>query len=290
MACFIGVVLAVIASVLLSTPQPSDIRDCITAKMHEVRLCPADKSYTRFKGISPYIRHAVIVSEDSSFYDHSGLDFHELKKSFEENLKAGRFARGGSTITQQLAKNVYLSSEKSLFRKAREALLAVRIEKTLKKDEILEKYLNVVEFGPDIHGVEAATRFYFGKKPSDVSVLEGAWLAFVLPNPKKYSTSFRKRELTKFARSQLKIIVQRMARFGRIASHEEQEALDQLQNMFKPAADLEDEADSSELSDHEILDVLESNTDSEEDLPVDAPPEEIDDSSKSAIEVDSDES
>ncbi len=235
--CFLALLTALAGAALLSAPRPDDIKKCIVAKMHSVPLCPTDKAYVRIKNISPYIRHAVIVSEDAGFYGHNGLDFHELRMSFEENLKAGRFARGGSTITQQLAKNVYLSGDKSLVRKAREALIALQLEKTLTKDEILEKYLNVVEFGPDIYGVAKATQYYFGKAPADVDVLEGAWLAFVLPNPKQYSQSFRKRELTRFARSRLQVIVRRMARYKRITADAEAQALERLAHMFKPIED-----------------------------------------------------
>lgn len=233
--CCVAVLAAVAGAVLLSTPRPDDIKGCIVAKMHNVPLCPADKRYVMLNSISPHIRNAVIVSEDAGFYGHKGLDFYELKMSFEENLKEGRFARGGSTITQQLAKNVYLSADKSLVRKAKEALIAVQLEMALSKDEILEKYLNVVEFGPGIYGVAKASQYYFGKSPAEVSVLEGAWLAFLLPNPKQYSQSFRKRELTRFARSQLQVIVNRMGKYKRINPDEEAYALDQLANMFKPA-------------------------------------------------------
>lgn len=242
--CFLAVIVAIAGALLLSAPRPNDIKSCITATMHNVSLCATDKSYVKFSAISPHIRNAVIVSEDAGFYGHSGLDFYELKMSFEENLKEGRFARGGSTITQQLAKNVYLSGEKSLVRKAREALIALQIEKILTKDEILEKYLNVVEFGPNIYGVKKATQHYFDKSPSEVTVLEGAWLAFLLPNPAKYSQSFRKRELTNFARNQIKIIVIRMARYSRITLEEEADALAQLENMFRPVEELEDSVEA----------------------------------------------
>ncbi|MCM2282128.1 MAG: transglycosylase domain-containing protein, partial [Bdellovibrionaceae bacterium] len=245
---FLAVVIALIGAALLTTPRPDDIRGCLTAKMHNIRLCPTEASYVKLKNISPHIRNAVLVSEDGGFYDHKGIDFYELRMSFEENLKEGRFARGGSTLTQQLAKNVYLSGEKSLIRKAREALIALQIEKILSKDEILERYLNVVEFGPKIYGVKQASSFYFGRAPSEVTVLEGAWLAFLLPNPTQYSASFRKRELTRFARTQLQTIVRRMARFQRITRDEEALALAQLENMFKPVEELIDPALEAELN------------------------------------------
>lgn len=216
--------------------------------MFNVPLCPTDANYTPIRQIAPAIKHAVIVSEDSTFYSHQGLDLYELRKTIDENLKEGKIVRGGSTITQQLAKNVYLNGEKSFLRKIREALIAVRLEKILSKDEILERYLNVVEFGPNIYGVKKASQFYFGKAPAQVSVLEGAWLAFVLPNPKKYSQSFRTRQLTKFASSQLKTIIIRMARFGKISADDEQIALGQLESMFQPYVDPNEDLTQEELN------------------------------------------
>jgi len=240
--CFLGMLWALVGWALLSTPRPSNIRECLVAQMYQVSLCEKDPTYTSLAQISPYIQHAVIVSEDASFYDHKGLDFFELRSSLETNLKEGRAVRGGSTITQQLAKNVYLSGEKTIGRKVKEAILAVQIEQMLSKGEILEKYLNVVEFGPQIFGVSQASKFYFDKTPAQVSIVEASWLAFVLPNPEKYSASFRKKELTPFARSQLRVIVERMARFKRISDAEAADALAQIESMFKPVAALEGEA------------------------------------------------
>ena len=103
--------------------------------------------------ISPHLREAVVLAEDARFFQHRGFDWRELEASAERNLRAGRFARGGSTISMQLAKNLYLGTEKSLWRKLKEALLTVKIERSLSKGRILELYLGVVELGDGVFGV-----------------------------------------------------------------------------------------------------------------------------------------
>ncbi len=138
------------AWILISTPRPTNIKSCFVTVMYQVHLCPQEPGYTPIRDIPHAVKMAVVVSEDGSFYDHSGFDWFELQESFKKNLRAGHFARGGSTITQQLAKNLYLTKEKSIFRKIREAILAIQIEEILSKEEILEKYFNVVEFGPKV--------------------------------------------------------------------------------------------------------------------------------------------
>ncbi len=234
--CVIGLIGVAIGAFFLTTPRPTDIRGCITTRLFKVRLCPSDPSYARLKDISPNLKNAILASEDSSFYHHGGIDWFELKESMSKNWKKGAWARGGSTITQQLAKNVYLSAEKSLLRKAREALIAVQLESTLSKDEILEKYLNVIEFGENIYGVRKASQHYFGKSPSQLTAAESAFLAFLLPSPKKYSVSFRKKQLTPFALSQTRIIVNRLQKFNKISEGEKSEALYQLAYLFGGAS------------------------------------------------------
>lgn len=165
-------------------------------------------SYDR---ISPNLRRAVIVSEDSAFYDHEGIDVDELKKSFETNLEKGKLARGGSTITQQLAKNLYLSPSKNPYRKVRELLITRALERELTKKRILEIYLNVVEFGERVYGAEAAARFYFKKPASALSPSEAALLAGCLPNPRKMNPGAPSKRL----RSRQRIILSRMNRWGR---------------------------------------------------------------------------
>jgi monofunctional biosynthetic peptidoglycan transglycosylase len=230
--CCVGLLVSAVAYLLLSTPRPTDIRNCITTEMYHVKLCPKSPDYVRIKEISSLAKNAVIVSEDGAFYSHQGIDWFELRESFNTNWERGTFARGGSTITQQLAKNVYLSSEKSLVRKVREAIIALQIETILSKDEILEKYLNVVEFGPNLYGIGPASRFYFGKTPAQLTAAESAFLAFLLPNPKKYSVSFRKKQLTPFARSRLREIVSRLGRYHKISQEEVAQGLYQVDHFY----------------------------------------------------------
>ncbi len=137
--------------------------------------------------ISPYLIKAVLIAEDDKFWKHEGFDYEAIQKALEKDLKAGNYKYGGSTITQQLARNLYLSPEKSIIRKIFEAILTWRIEKTLPKKRILELYLNVAEWGEGIFGAEAASRRYFGKPAAALTPLEAARLASVLPNPRKYN-------------------------------------------------------------------------------------------------------
>lgn len=136
--------------------------------------------------ISPHLRHAVVAAEDASFFTHEGFDWEGIKEAAMHNLEAGEFKRGGSTITQQLAKNLYLSSERSLFRKGKEALIAWKLEQHLPKKRILELYLNVAEWGHGVYGAEAAAQHHFGKPAHELTSDEAAWLAAMLPSPRRY--------------------------------------------------------------------------------------------------------
>jgi monofunctional biosynthetic peptidoglycan transglycosylase len=135
--------------------------------------------------ISERLIQAVIMGEDSMFYTHRGFDFYELKESIRKNWERGGYVRGASTITQQLAKNLFLSTEKSIQRKIKEAVLAYRLERDLSKDRILEIYLNVIEWGEDLYGAEAAARTYFGKSAAGLDAAEAALLAGMIPNPRR---------------------------------------------------------------------------------------------------------
>lgn len=216
----------------LSIPSAKDLDSCITTKMYRLRLCRGDENYVPLKQISPAFQNAVVVSEDGAFWEHKGIDWVELRKSFETNLEKGRFARGGSTITQQLAKNVYLYPDKSLWRKAKEAVIATRIERQYSKKLILEKYLNVVEFDNGVYGVKQAAKHYFDKRPIDLSIAEGAWLAFLLPNPRKYSASFHRDQLSPFALKQILEIIDRLARYKKISEEDRLLASQQAKGLF----------------------------------------------------------
>lgn len=148
---------------------------------------PANARWTPLGRVSPEVTLCVVAAEDARFWQHDGFDWKELRNSLERNLEEKEFARGGSTITMQLAKNLFLWREKSLVRKLFEAYLTWRLEHTLEKRRILELYLNVVEWGPGVYGIGEASRYYFGKPPSDVSLGEAALLAVTLPNPIRWN-------------------------------------------------------------------------------------------------------
>ena len=138
-------------------------------------------SYAR---MSYHLKDAVRVAEDGSFWTHDGVDYQQVKESIEANLERREFARGASTITQQLAKNLFLSPSKNPIRKMRELLIARRLEAELTKQRILELYLNVIEWGDGIYGAEAAARKYFGKRAGELNAEESAMLAAVIINPR----------------------------------------------------------------------------------------------------------
>lgn len=157
--------------------------------------------------ISPHLIHAVISSEDGNFYSHQGIDMFELKKAFEADMKAHQFKHGGSTITQQLIKNVFLSPKKTLTRKIREIFWALLIEKKLSKKEILEFYINMVEWGPGMYGVLKASQVYFQKSPMNLTPKEGAFLAMLLPSPRRYYSYFKNKYLTAWAEKRVNHIL-----------------------------------------------------------------------------------
>jgi monofunctional biosynthetic peptidoglycan transglycosylase len=138
--------------------------------------------------ISHYLIKAVLIAEDDKFWRHEGFDYDAIRKAFEKDIREKKLKLGGSTITQQLVKNLYLSPEKNPVRKMREAIITWRIERALSKKRILELYLNVVEWGDyGIFGIEAASRHYYGKPASALNAQEASRLAAVLPNPRKYN-------------------------------------------------------------------------------------------------------
>jgi len=142
------------------------------------------QEWVSYGRISPHLKRAVTVSEDAAFWDHEGVDYFELRASLERNWREGRVVRGASTITQQLAKNLYLSESRTPMRKFRELLIARRLEAELSKARILEIYLNVIEWGDGIYGIEAAARTYFRKSASALAPAEAALLAGAIINPR----------------------------------------------------------------------------------------------------------
>jgi monofunctional glycosyltransferase len=146
-----------------------------------------EHSWTGINQISPSALKAVISMEDGSFFRHKGIDWKELNTSLKVNLRRGRSVRGGSTITMQTAKNLFLTTNKSLLRKTKEFIITFRMEKELTKKGILRNYINAVEWGEGIYGIGKASEVYFKKDPRDLNANESARLAAVIPSPLKHS-------------------------------------------------------------------------------------------------------
>jgi monofunctional biosynthetic peptidoglycan transglycosylase len=183
----------------------------------EVEIKPGKPSHwVNLQDISHFGKWAIVLSEDWAFYQHEGLDVEQIKVALSEMLSAERF-RGASTITQQMVKNVLLSDSRTLWRKLHEIILAQKVEKVLSKDRILELYLNSIEFGPGIYGIKVAAKHYFRKSPAGLTPRESAFLAMLLPSPKRYYVSFKKKHLTRFARIRMKAILTKL-RMGKIIS------------------------------------------------------------------------
>lgn len=159
--------------------------------------------------VSPYVMKAIIIAEDDKFWSHEGFDFEAMQKAIEKDLKKKKFKVGGSTISQQLAKNLYLSPSKNPVRKIKEAILTWRLENNLSKRRIIELYINVVEWGEGIFGIEAAAKRYFGKSAASLSAYEAARLAAVLPNPRRLNAAGDSRYVRKQADLIYRIMVKR---------------------------------------------------------------------------------
>ena len=159
-----------------------------------------------YNQISPELRRAVLIAEDDAFFQHEGVDFVQLRQSFQMDLARGTFVRGASTITQQLAKNLYLSPSKNPLRKVREFIIARRLEAELKKERILELYLNEIEWGDGVYGIEAASQMYYHRPSSSLTAVEAALLAGAIVNPRKLNPAHPSKRLLR----RQQIILKRM--------------------------------------------------------------------------------
>ncbi len=213
-AILLGAVLVWLAYELISFPNISKLQteNPTTTSLIEYRISEAKSEgiepkkmmiWQPIEQISPNLQKAVLAGEDSHFFQHDGFDWDAINKAWEEAKKEGEaeakkegdydpngwippmpsFKRGASTVTQQLAKNLYLSEERSLFRKGREALITYFLERQLSKKRILEIYLNVIEWGDGVYGAEAASRYYFKKSASNLTADEAAYLSAMIPSP-----------------------------------------------------------------------------------------------------------
>ena len=216
-----------IAFQLLTLPDVSDLKKEnpeITALMRqrEREAQAVGKKARRYQiwvpqsAVSNHLKSAVLIGEDDAFYQHEGYDLEQIKESFIKNWEKGGVVRGGSTITQQLAKNLYLSTSKNPLRKFKEFLIARRLEEELSKRRILEIYLNVIEWGDGIYGAEAASRTYFNKSAKELSVREAVLLAASIPNPRKMTPAHPSGRL----KYRFEMILSRMRQYGHISAEE----------------------------------------------------------------------
>ncbi|MCA9582539.1 MAG: transglycosylase domain-containing protein, partial [Myxococcales bacterium] len=180
----------------VEVPLVADLRRVSVPFVHKVRepndewfemeAGPGSANWVPLQDISPFFVHTVLAHEDGGFFGHGGFAVWAIKGALRKNLKAKAYVQGASTISMQLAKNIFLHREKTLGRKVQEVLLTWWLERGLGKAGILELYLNVIEYGPSIYGIKNAARHYFGRHPRDLSLAQGAFLACILPNPKRY--------------------------------------------------------------------------------------------------------
>jgi len=147
------------------------------------------QKWVPYEKISNQLKRAIIASEDANFSEHDGIDWNAMEKAYEKNTKKGRVVSGGSTITQQLAKNLFLSGQRSYIRKGQEFIITFMLEAVMDKERIFEIYLNVVEWGNGVYGAEAAARHYYGISASGLNAAQAAHLAVMLPNPRFYDVN-----------------------------------------------------------------------------------------------------
>lgn len=221
--------------------------------------------------MAPQLRHAVIVAEDANFYRHHGIDWEAVRDAVQRDWNEHRLYRGGSTITQQLAKNLYLDPSKTLSRKITEAVIAMRMERNLSKSRILELYLNVVEWGRGIYGAEAAAQHYFGKSSADLTVEEAAWLAAILPAPLRYEVNRHAKAVLMRAKTIQQFVERRLPGRPALPAHDEAERLPQEEE--PPSIEPLPEGDAPP-TDHDVREPPEPAITStpESQTPADAPP------------------
>ena len=198
-----------------------------------------DKNYVKIRNkvfykwislsqVPDLMQKTIIVSEDAAFWSHEGIDWYEIRESLKKNIREGGFLRGGSTITQQVARNLYLTPEKNVGRKIKEWVITRELEKSLKKSEILELYLNIAEWGYNIFGINAAAQYYFQKSPQDLRLDEMIRLAAVLPNP----LGMRPNQVKRSVLWRSKVILERLKKFEFIDAVQYEETLAELDRLY----------------------------------------------------------
>lgn len=209
-----------------TVPAIADLRRVRTTFVHRVQepdgsvfemsTGPGTANWTSLLSVSPYLVHAIVGHEDAGYFTHEGFAVYAIRDALKRNLREGRYVVGASTITMQLAKNLFLHREKTLARKVQEVLLTWWLESALSKAEILELYLNVIEYGPSVYGITQASQHYFGRQPRELSPAESAYLACILPNPKGLQASFEQGRLTSSMRNRLTRFLNHLHDRGRI--------------------------------------------------------------------------
>jgi penicillin-binding protein 1A len=192
-----------------------------------IEVSPSSPDFIPLGEVPPLFVKALLLAEDAGFYGHRGLDLSELPMALATDLSRGSAARGASTLSQQLAKNLFLSREKSLGRKLQELALALLLESSLGKDRILEIYLNVIEWGPGLYGLRPAARHYFGKEPRELTAKETAFLVTLIPGPIKYQRSFSGGELSPAFEAMVTNLLAKLRSVGALSDAEYQAARDE---------------------------------------------------------------
>lgn len=185
-----------------------------------IRVGPESGRFVPVAELPNHVVRAVTMSEDAGFFGHQGFDFEELKNAFAAGAEQGRVVRGGSTISQQLAKNLYLSREKTLARKVREAILTIGLEATVPKSRLLEIYLNIAEWGPGLHGIGPAARHYFGTDARALTPKQAAFLASIIPNPVRYHAMYARGALWDSWEQKVAELLLRMSEVGVLSEEE----------------------------------------------------------------------
>lgn len=194
---------------------------------------PGSDAWVDLERISPFMQVAVLTTEDGAFFKHHGFNHAAIRASIIANLKAGKFVRGASTISMQLTKNLFLSREKTVSRKLEEVILTDYEEQTFSKNEIMELYLNVIEFGPDVYGIGGAAEHYFARKPDELNLAESLFLSSLLPNPIGYHKLYEKGEISASWTRNIKTLMEIAFKSGKISQQELDEGLAEQVVFFK---------------------------------------------------------
>lgn len=191
-----------------------------SGKVIERLVGPSSPSWVSLEHVPKHLIDALLTSEDAQFFTHRGFSLSAMKRSLRINLERGGFYQGASTLSQQLAKNLFLATEKTISRKIQEAFITWQMERFLAKEKILELYLNVVEWGPDLYGLKEASIHYFGKTPEELTPLESAYLVAILPNPSLYHKYFEDKKVPPAFERRVKALLMEMKRRGLLSQDE----------------------------------------------------------------------